>query len=108
MSHGYPRTMWLQMSIILGCGLYTAKEQGIMGRGQYVCKFWNHHYFDWMTFVKRSGIYGVAGGIVLGTFLFGNPDIAIRRIHSKWSSYTAWGGIQNDVRNSHATYAAKL
>ena len=24
--HGYPATMWLQMGIVFGCGLYTAKE----------------------------------------------------------------------------------
>ena len=29
-SHGYPVTAWLQLAIVYGCGLYTAKEQGIV------------------------------------------------------------------------------
>ena len=29
-SHGYPLTAWLQLGLVYGCGLYTAKEQGIV------------------------------------------------------------------------------
>ena len=79
-----------------------------MGRGVYFCKFWNHHYFDWITFARRSAVYGVAGGLVLGTAMFGNPYIALRRVYSKWTSYTGWGSYHNDIRNSHATYCAKF
>ena len=108
MSHGYPATMWMQMGIVFGCGLYTAKEQGIMGRGVYFTKFWQHHYFDWMTFARRAGVYGVAGGLVLGTVMFGNSTIALRRVYTYWQSWTGWGGYHNDVRNSAATYTAKF
>jgi hypothetical protein len=87
LAHGYPMTSWLQLGIIYGCGVYTAREQGILKRTQFFGSFMRHHYFDWISFVRRAGIYGVAGGLVAGTVLFGNPDLSIRRIYSKYELY---------------------
>ena len=39
-AHGYPLTAWIQHGLVVACGMYTAKEQGIFGRGQYFGKFW--------------------------------------------------------------------
>ena len=39
-SHGYPRTAWLQLAIVYACGLYTAKEQGIVKKRVFFQKFW--------------------------------------------------------------------
>ena len=75
-----------------------------MGRGVYFAKFWQHHYFDWMTFLRRAGIYGIGGGLVLGTVLFGNPHLALRRVYNRYQNLTAWGGVHNDLRNSASTY----
>ena len=71
-----------------------------MKRGAIVGKFWRHHYFDWISFFRRAGIYGWAGGLLAGTVLFGNPNIAIRRCHSKYLLYMK--GRQTDVRNNEA------
>jgi len=69
-------TSYLQMAIVYGCGIYTAREQGILSRNAFYGKFWAHHYFDWTTFAIRSLKYGLVGGVVLGTMLFGNPHVA--------------------------------
>ena len=87
LAHGYPYTAWLQLGIYYGAGLYTAKQQGLVAKGVIFSKFWNFHYFDWMTFIRRAGIYGVGGGLVLGTVLFGSPDLSINRVIS---TYRYW------------------
>jgi hypothetical protein len=76
-AHGYPYTFLLQGGIIYACALYTAREQGITKN------FIKSHWFDWITFFKRAGVFGVAGGLVLGTIFFGDPQISLRRI-SNW------------------------
>ena len=106
MSHGYPLTFWLQAGICYAAGVYTAQEQGIMKRGAFVGRFWRHHYFDWISFARRSGVYGVAGGLLAGTMLFGNPDIAVRRIWSKYELYMK--DRKMDVRDSGATWHVKF
>lgn len=94
------------MGIIYGCGFYTAREQGILKRNQFFGKFWRHHYFDWITFVRRSGVYGIAGGLVAGTVLFGNPDIAVRRI---FSTYHYWFSDKTgDVRENGSQWHVKF
>ena len=86
LAHGYPCTSWLQLGIIYGCGVFTAREQGILKRSQFFGKFWRHHYFDWLLFARRAGVYGIAGGLVAGTVLFGNPNLSYRRAIS-WYEY---------------------
>ncbi len=83
-AHGYPGTAWLQLAIIYGCGLYTAKEQGIVKKRVFFQKYWNAHYFDWLLFGRRSLIYGIAGGLVLGTYVFGDQQVALRRVISRY------------------------
>ena len=84
MAHGYPLTAWLQLGLLYGVGIYTAKQQGLLRSGVVFSKFWKFHYFDWITFLRRGGVYAFAGGLVAGTVLFGSPDISIRRGISKY------------------------
>ena len=37
-----------------------------------------------MLFGRRSLTYGIVGGLVLGTVLFGDPHIAVRRAVNKY------------------------
>ena len=82
--HGYPTTGYLQLAILYGVGLYTAKEQGIVTKGSYLKPYWKAHYFDWLLFAKRGLIYAGAGGLVLGCYLFGMPNYAPRRAYGKY------------------------
>ena len=77
-----------------------------MKRGAFVGKFWRHHYFDWISFFRRAGVYGVGGGLLAGCALFGNPNIALRRIHSKYLLY--FKGRNPDIRDNGATYHVKF
>jgi len=86
-SHGYPRTAWLQLALVYGVGLYTAKEQGIVKKGVYFQNFFRAHYFDWLLFFRRSAVYGIAGGFVLGTYFFGNHSVAAVRAYNKYRYY---------------------
>ena len=83
-SHGYPATAWLQLAIVYGCGLYTAKEQGIVKKRVFFQRYWAAHYFDWLLFARRGFIYGIFGGLFLGTALFGDQKLALRRAVSKY------------------------
>ena len=58
-----------------------------MSRSSLFGRFWRHHYFDWTTFGLRSLKFGLVGGLLAGTVLFGNPHIAVSRIES---SYKRW------------------
>ena len=87
MAHGYPGTAWLQVGLLYGVGLYTAKQQGLVKSGVVFSKFWNFHYFDWITFIRRGGIYAIGGGLIAGTVLFGSPDLSIRRAINKYKFY---------------------
>ena len=83
-SHGYPATAWLQLAIVYGCGLYTAKEQGIVAKKVFFKAFWRAHYFDWLLFARRGFTYGIVGGLFLGTALFGDQRLAFRRVISRY------------------------
>ena len=83
-SHGYPKTAWLQLAIVYGCGLYTAKEQGIVKKRVFFQRFWRAHYFDWLLFARRGFTFGIVGGLVLGTYVFGDSRLAMRRAFSKY------------------------
>lgn len=84
LAHGYPATAWLQLGLLYYVGLYTAKEQGIVRMGTPFARYWRAHYFDWMTFARRGAIYAWAGGLLAGTVMFGNPDLALKRAISKY------------------------
>ena len=104
-AHGYPATLYLQAMLVYSCGLYTAKEQGIVKKGVYFQKFYKAHYFDWILFGQRSLKYGVAGGLVLGTFLFGSASVSLARMINKYHYYTAWE--KPDPRNVTNLYFPK-
>jgi len=106
MSHGYPYTAWLQLGLVYCCGIYTAHNQAIIRSGQFFKNFWGHHYFDWIMFARRSAIFGVAGGLIAGTFMFGQPDLAMRRAYSKFKYYTE--DIKQDPRNNKDMYYVKM
>ena len=79
LAHGYPMTSWLQLGLLYGCGIYTAQEQGVIKPTQFIARFWRHHYFDWMTFARRGFLFAGVGGLALGTVMFGNSNISLRR-----------------------------
>lgn len=83
-SHGYPYTAWLQMGLVYATGVYTARKQGLIKRNVFITRFWRFHYFDWIMFGRRSVIYAWAGGMVAGTVLFGNPQLALRRTVNRY------------------------
>ena len=105
-SHGYPVTGWLQLSIAFGCGVYTAQEQGILGRRQAFGAFWRHHYFDWILAAKRATIFGLGGGLVAGTLLFGDKKLAWARVKAAYDNYLADPGT--DPRANLNTWHIKL
>ena len=86
-AHGYPHTYYLQAFLFYACGLYTAKEQGIVKKGVYFKNFLAYHYFDYILFLRRSLLVAGLGGIVAGTLLFGDSDLAIKRIVMKYAHY---------------------
>ena len=88
-AHGYPVTAWLQVGLVYAAGLYTAKEQGCVARGVLFSRFWRYHYFDWISFIRRAGVYGVGGGLVAGTILFGSPEISIKRVVGFYNTWMA-------------------
>jgi hypothetical protein len=88
-AHGYPGTAWLQLGLVYAVGLYTAKEQGIVKKKVFFQKYWQAHYFDWLLFARRAGIYGIGGGIILGTYIFGDVRLSVRRAHSKYNYWFA-------------------
>ena len=98
LAHGYPATAWLQLALLYGVGAYTAQEQGCVPRGTIFCRFWRFHYFDWITFLRRGGMYAWAGGLVAGTVLFGSPDISVKRCVNFYNTWMAED--IKDVRNT--------
>jgi hypothetical protein len=78
--------------LVYACGLYTAKEQGIVKKRVFFQRYWRAHYFDWLLFARRSAIYGIAGGLVLGTVIFGDQKLALRRAISR---YHFWFSMEN-------------
>jgi len=105
-SHGYPRTAWLQLAIVYGAGLYTAKEQGIVKKGVYFQAFWKAHYFDWLLFMRRGAIYGLVGGFFLGTYMFGSPEISGHRAYNKYRYYFCMP--KTDPNNRNTSYFINL
>ena len=105
-AYGQPYTSWLQIALIYGCGLYTAKEQGIVRKGVFFKNFWRAHYFDWILFARRGAIYGYGGGLVVGTLVFGCAELAQRRILSKY--HYLFSMPKPDKHNMEAHYHAHL
>ena len=79
-SHGYPYTYGIQIAAFFGIGYYTAREQGIPNPHNFL----KSHWFDWATFLRRFAIYGVAGGLVVGTLVFGDTGLALKRIYNRY------------------------
>ncbi len=104
-SHGYPQTAWLQLAIVYGCGLYTAKEQGIVRKRVFFQKFWTAHYFDWLLFARRGFTYGIVGVLLAGTFLFGDQRLALRRAVSRYQYLFCME--KTDPRNRETLYMIK-
>ena len=100
-AHGYPRTAWLQLGIVYACGIYTAQQQGILRSDQVLSAFWRAHYFDWISFAKRSVKYGWIGGLVAGTVLFGSPSITFRRCQSFYNLWMKNGRL--DINATETT-----
>ena len=105
-SHGYPATAWLQLGLVYAAGLYTAKEQGIVKKGVYFQRYWRAHYFDWLMFFRRGGLYGVAGGYILGTYFFGLPRTAINRAINRYHYY--FTQEKPDPRNRNNQYLGRF
>ena len=101
-AHGYPATAWLQAGLVYYCGVYTAREQGCIPRNAMFARFWRYHYFDWLTFMRRSGIYGIGGGLVAGTILFGSPDVSIKRAINRYQYWFHEDTL--DVRGDGSNY----
>lgn len=83
-------------------GLYTAKEQGCVARGVLFSRFWRFHYFDWLTFLRRGGIYAWGGGLVLGTILFGSPDLSFKRVLGRYEYF--FKEHEQDKRGDYAGF----
>ncbi len=83
MAHGYPGTFFLQGGLLWLTAFYTARAQGLPNPHL----FYKSHWFDWIQFFKRGLGVGVVGGLVLGTVLFGDTELSIRRI---WNRYNTW------------------
>ena len=64
--------------------------------------FWKAHYFDWLLFMRRGSIYGVAGGLVLGTVLFGSPGTSVLRIVSSY--HRNFTMTKTDPHNVNTSY----
>ena len=103
MAHGYPYTAWLQLGLVYAAGIYTAQEQGCIKKSVFFSRFWRFHYFDWLTFLRRGGIYGWAGGLVAGTVLFGNPNLSLRRAISKYHYY-----FSTEIQDNNFTHASLM
>jgi hypothetical protein len=88
--------------LIYGCGLYTAKEQGIVKKGVYFQNFFKAHYFDWILFAQRSFKYGIVGGLLIGTIVFGNVSLAFLRIGHRYNYYFSMS--KPDPRGSERLY----
>ncbi len=99
-------TYFLQAGLVYGIGYYTAMEQGIIRKSAFKPMFWRHHYFDWMLFAKRGTIFGVIGGAVVGTVIFGNQNLAQKVMKRR---YTEWMvGTPRDFRAIQSSFVGKL
>ena len=67
-------------------------------------RFWRYHYFDWLTFLRRGGIYAWGGGLLAGTILFGSPDVSLKRCFG-WYNHWMAENIQ-DKRGDYSSYNA--
>ena len=83
LAHGYPFTGFLQAALVFATGAYTAKQQGY----PITHAWWKAHHFDWIKFMKRGSVFGIGGGLVLGTIFFGNPSLSISKLKNL---YTVW------------------
>ena len=73
-----------------------------MARGVIFTRFWRFHYFDWLSFLRRGGMYAWAGGLVAGTVLFGSPDVSIKRCIGFYQLWVA--ANKPDVRGESNLY----
>ncbi len=96
----------MQLALVYSIGLYTAKEQGIVKKGVYLQRFWKAHYFDWLLFFKRAGIFGVGGGLVVGTLFFGDTPLTLNRMRSRY--HYLFSMQKTDPYNKDTSYFANV
>ena len=104
-AHGYPGTAWLQLGLLYACGLYTAKEQGLVRKGVIFTKFWRFHYFDYITFIRRGVVFAWAGGLLAGTIMFGSPDLSLKRAINRFNFYVM--GMDVDYDNKEGRFITR-
>ena len=80
-AHGYPYTFYMQAGIFYATAYYTARSQGLPAPHL----FYKSHWFDWITCFKRFAIFGIAGGLVLGTVLFGDTSLSLKRVYNRYN-----------------------
>jgi hypothetical protein len=68
-------------------------------------KFWTAHYFDWLLFARRGFTYGIVGGLLAGTLLFGDQRLALRRAVSRYQYLFCME--KTDPRNRETLYMIK-
>ena len=66
-------------------------------KGVILTKFWKFHYFDWITFIRRGGIYAWAGGLAAGIVMFGDPNLTLKRAINRYQYLC--GGFAVDINN---------
>ena len=84
LAHGYPLTLYLQGGIFYLTAYYTARGQGLPNPHL----FYKSHWFDWITCFKRFAVFGIAGGMILGTVMFGDTGISLKRIYNRYNRLT--------------------
>ena len=68
--------------------------------------FWRHHYFDWILAARRATIFGLGGGLILGTMLFGDSKLSFRRMKGAYQLYLA--DPEQDPRANLNTWHIKM
>ena len=64
-------------------------------------RFWGFHYFDWITYLRRAGLYAGVGGLALGTVLFGSPELSVRRVQSFYRTWFC--STPRETRGEHTS-----
>ena len=88
MAFGLPQTYFLQAGIFYLCSLYTAREQGLITKTQFLFNCFQSHWFDWITCLKRFGVFGIGGGLLIGSIMFGDPNLVLAKVYERYNRLT--------------------